>query len=156
MNYKTYQFENEIRREISALSKLDNWHCFLALIENYMIIFLMAAACSAFWYLYPLAALIIGSLMRNQINLYMSRNRHSHWLENFLTGMHNESYHLVHHLNPTIPFWNLPKAHQIYLRDKNYALFDRQAGGIFISANHAPILIQSAIISLRSQSQKKL
>lgn len=322
MNYKIYQFENEIRREISALSKLDNWHCFLAILEDYMIIFLMAAACSASWYLYPLAALIIGSrqralatllheashntlaknkllnfvvgtffsgyfilqtmgsyreshvkfhhghfgntevdpdykfaieagwyepyqtqdkftlhniilpfflakvprylyylikhrlldrrncletivmivylgviaslfigfgwgkylflfwiipylttfqiiswfiemsehypLMSNQINLYMSRNRHSQWLENLLTGMHNENYHLVHHLNPAIPFWNIPKAHQIYLQDKNYALLDRQAGGIFISANNVPSLIQSAIITLRLRSEKKL
>lgn len=93
-------------------------------------------------------------LMNNSINLYKTRNRHSHWLEIFLTGMHNESYHLVHHLNPTIPFWNVPKAHQIYLQDKKYAQFDRQAGGIFISANNAPSLIQSAIANLRVQNEE--
>lgn len=322
MECKIYQFENEICQEISSLSKLDNWHCFLALLEDYVIIFLMAATCSVSWYLYPLAVLIIGSrqralatllheashktlaknkllnfaigtffsgyfvlqtmgsyreshvrfhhghfgdieldpdykfaieagwydrpqsvekftlhnivlpfllakvpsylyaliqhrlldkrnrqetivmivylgviasvfigfgwgkyillfwivpylttfqiigwfiemsehypLMNNSINLYKTRNRHSHWLEKFLTGMHNESYHLVHHLNPAIPFWNVPKAHHIYLQDKNYAQFDRQAGGIFISANNAPSLIQSAIATLRSPSQTDL
>jgi fatty acid desaturase len=320
MKCKIYQFENEICQEISSLSKLDNWHCFLAILEDYVIVFLMAATCSVCWYLYPLAVLIIGSrqralatllheashktlakskllnlvigtffsgyfvlqtmgsyreshvrfhhghfgdseldpdykfaieagwydrsqslekftihnivlpfllakvpsylysliehrlldkyhrqetivmivylgvigslfigfgwgkyillfwlvpylttfqiigwfiemsehypLMNNSINLYNTRNRHSHWLEIFLTGMHNESYHLVHHLNPTIPFWNVPKAHQIYLQDKNYAQFDRQAGGIFISANNAPSLIQSAIASLRVQNEE--
>lgn len=95
-------------------------------------------------------------LMNNSINLYKTRNRHSHWLEKFLTGMHNESYHLVHHLNPAIPFWNVPKAHQIYLQDKNYDQFDRQAGGIFISANNTPSLIQNAIATLRSPSQTDL
>ena len=322
MECKIYKFENEICQEISSLSKLDNWHCFLALLEDYVIIFLMAATCSVSWYLYPLAVLIIGSrqralatllheashktlaknkllnfaigtffsgyfvlqtigsyreshvrfhhghfgdveldpdykfaieagwyarpqslekftihnivlpfllakvpsylyslikhrlldkrnhqetivmivylgviaslfiwlgwgkyillfwivpylttfqiigwfiemsehypLMNNSISLYKTRNRHSHWLEKFLTGMHNESYHLVHHLNPAIPFWNVPKAAQIYLQDKNYAQFDRQAGGIFISANNAPTLIQSAIATLRAPSPKNL
>lgn len=64
MECKIYQFENEICQEISSLSKLDNWHCFLALLEDYVIIFLMAATCSVSWYLYPLAVLIIGSRQR--------------------------------------------------------------------------------------------
>jgi fatty acid desaturase len=90
-------------------------------------------------------------LMSNTVNLYMTRNRHSHGLENFLTGMHNESYHLVHHLNPTIPFWNVSKAHQIYLQDDNYAKFERTTGGIFLSGNDAPSIIQSVIASIRSE-----
>lgn len=90
-------------------------------------------------------------LMSNTINLYMSRNRHSHWLENFLSGIHNESYHLVHHLNPTIPFWNVYKAHQIYLQDENYAQFDGKTGGIFLSANDAPSIVQSGIVIICSE-----
>ncbi|MFD3596434.1 fatty acid desaturase [Nocardia sp. NPDC058640] len=35
--------------------------------------------------------------------------------------MHNEGYHLDHHLSPMIPYWNLPKAHEARLRDKLYA-----------------------------------
>ena len=64
MECKNYQFENDICQEISSLSKLDNWHCFLALLEDYVIIFLMAATCSVSWYLYPVAVLIIGSRQR--------------------------------------------------------------------------------------------
>jgi fatty acid desaturase len=90
-------------------------------------------------------------LMNNTVNLYMTRNRHGHWLEKAFTGMHNESYHLIHHLHPTIPFWQMPKAHQIYLQDKNYAQFDSKTGGLFLSANKAPTIIRSIIdrISLR-------
>jgi hypothetical protein len=53
MECKIYQFENEICQQISSLSKLDNWHCFLAILEDYVIIFLMTATCSVYWYLYP-------------------------------------------------------------------------------------------------------
>jgi fatty acid desaturase len=68
----------------------------------------------------------------------MSRNRNSHFIERFLTGMHNENYHLIHHLFPSIPFWNIPKAHEILMQDPNYAQHHRQGGGIFWSNNDAP------------------
>ncbi|MEM9543679.1 MAG: guanitoxin biosynthesis L-arginine gamma (S) hydroxylase [Cyanobacteria bacterium P01_E01_bin.42] len=90
-------------------------------------------------------------LMNNKINLYMTRNRHGHWLEKLFTGMHNESYHLVHHLNPKIPFWNVAKVHNVYLQDENYAQFDRKTGGLFLSANSAPTILQNAIASVHSQ-----
>lgn len=68
-------------------------------------------------------------------NLYASRNRYSHWLEHFFTGMHNENYHLIHHLFLAIPFWNLKKAHNILLQDEEYAAVNRNFGGIFLSKN---------------------
>ncbi|MGB3639414.1 MAG: fatty acid desaturase family protein [Rivularia sp. (in: cyanobacteria)] len=82
-------------------------------------------------------------LMQNDCNLYMARNRHSHWLELFFTGMHNESYHLVHHLNSAIPFWHQVKAHQIYLEDSNYAQQDLCSSGILTSSNKQPSFIMS-------------
>ena len=36
---------------------------------------------------------------------------------NFLT--HNEGYHTVHHRYPTIPFYNLPKAHAAFVGDES-------------------------------------
>ena len=310
--HTTYKFNRSIRQQLNSLSKLDNWHCFLALLEDYGAIALSAiATCCISWYFYPLAILIIGSrqralatllheaahktlarnkhlnfamgtlfsgylifqtmgsyweshvrfhhghfgdrdrdpdynyalqeglydeglsphkfalrnialplllakvpsylyslieqrlfdkknrqeilgmflylgilasifiglgwgqylvlfwlvpylttfqiigwfiemgehypLMNNTINLYMTRNRHGHWLENLFTGMHNENYHLIHHLNPSIPFWNTPQAHQIYLQDENYAQFDRKTGGLFLSANNQPSIIRDIL-----------
>ncbi|MEK7991601.1 MAG: guanitoxin biosynthesis L-arginine gamma (S) hydroxylase [Thiotrichaceae bacterium] len=83
-------------------------------------------------------------LMGNNTNLYMSRNRHSHPVEQFFTGMHNENYHLIHHLFPTIPFWNLPKAHQILMRDESYAKHDKETGGIIWSDNTNPSILAYA------------
>ena len=80
-------------------------------------------------------------LMRNELDLYMTRNRNSHWLEGFLTGMHGESYHLAHHLRPCVPFWRMKELHRVLLRDAQYRQWDQQCGGIFVSANRAPSVI---------------
>jgi fatty acid desaturase len=80
-------------------------------------------------------------LMDNYVTLYMSRNRNSHFIERLLTGIHNENYHLVHHLFPSIPFWNIPKAHKILMQDPNYAQYDSQSGGIVWSNNNAPSIL---------------
>ncbi|MDF7675387.1 guanitoxin biosynthesis L-arginine gamma (S) hydroxylase [Neisseriaceae bacterium ESL0693] len=69
-------------------------------------------------------------------NLECSRNRFSHPIEHFFTSIHGENYHLVHHLFPAIPYWRLSQAHQILLKDKEYAHINAGFGGIFLSANH--------------------
>ena len=84
-------------------------------------------------------------LMKNDTNLYMSRNRHSHPIEHFFTGMHNENYHLIHHLFPTLPFWNLPKAHQLLMTDQGYADYDKECSGIIWSNNTNPSILAYAI-----------
>ncbi len=83
---------------------------------------------------------------KSDTDLYMTRNRNSYWLESFFLSIHNENYHLDHHLNPSTPFWNLPKAHKIRLRDSNYAKAHESAGGIFISSNDAPPILRSIVI----------
>ena len=80
-------------------------------------------------------------LMENRLDLYMTRNRHSHWLEHFLTGMHSENFHLAHHLQPRVPFWRMHCLHRILQRDPDYRRWDSQCGGIFVSSNGAPSLI---------------
>lgn len=73
------------------------------------------------------------------VDLYMARNRKSRGLEKFLTGIHNDHYHLDHHLNPAIPYWNLPKARKIRLDDPEYARIDEETGGLFTRGpNGAP------------------
>lgn len=54
-------------------------------------------------------------------DIYLSRNRilPPHW--NFLVSTHQEGYHLIHHLYPKLPMWNLRKAHQVLMEDPAYA-----------------------------------
>lgn len=62
--------------------------------------------------------------------LLMTRNRQGWAIENFLLGRHNDNYHLVHHLNTGIPFWNMKRAHKILLNDPAYARWDALWAGI--------------------------
>lgn len=71
-------------------------------------------------------------------DLQATRNRFSHPIEHFFTAMHGEHFHLIHHLFPAIPYWNLKKAHRILLCDAAYATTNAGFGGIFISSNFAP------------------
>jgi len=66
----------------------------------------------------------------HNVDLYMTRNRKSRGLEKFLTGIHNDHYHWDHHLDPRTPCWNLPKAHEIRMKDEKYAALDRTTGGL--------------------------
>ncbi|MFJ8040271.1 fatty acid desaturase [Kitasatospora sp. NPDC096147] len=62
--------------------------------------------------------------------ILMTRNRHGWAVENYLLGRHHDNYHLVHHLNMSIPFWNMKKAHAILLEDATYARWDALWGGV--------------------------
>ncbi len=73
-------------------------------------------------------------------DLQATRNRFSHPVEHFFTAMHGENFHLIHHLFPAIPYWNLKKAHRILLTDPEYASVNAGFGGIFVSSNFAPSL----------------
>jgi fatty acid desaturase len=53
--------------------------------------------------------------------IYTTRNRVCPpWL-NFFVGIHQEGFHLVHHLFPRMPAWRLTEAHNILLKDACYA-----------------------------------
>jgi fatty acid desaturase len=64
------------------------------------------------------------------VALFMTRNRHGWLVEQFLLGRHHDNYHLVHHLAPGVPFWNMKRAHRILLEDESYRRWDRIWGGI--------------------------
>lgn len=63
--------------------------------------------------------------------MLLTRNRHGWWIENFLFGRHGDRLHLIHHLSPAIPCYNLKAAHKILLKDECYRAWDGLWGGIF-------------------------
>ncbi|MEU9707786.1 MULTISPECIES: fatty acid desaturase family protein [unclassified Streptomyces] len=63
--------------------------------------------------------------------ILLTRNRHGVFLERFFLSRHNDRYHLVHHMNAGIPFWNLGRAHQVLLGDPGYAAWDGLWAGAF-------------------------
>ena len=74
--------------------------------------------------------------------MHLSRNRFSHWAEGLFFSIHNENYHLIHHLRPDIPFWNMVKTHKVMLQDKKYETINQNFGGIFFSSNGQKSLIK--------------
>jgi len=63
--------------------------------------------------------------------LLMTRNRYGWAIERFLFGRHGDAYHLVHHVMPTIPTWNLARANRILREDPVYRRWDDAWGGLF-------------------------
>jgi fatty acid desaturase len=62
--------------------------------------------------------------------ILLTRNRHGRLVERFLLSRHNDRYHLVHHLNTGVPFWNLGRAHRVLLADGAYARWDDLWAGV--------------------------
>ncbi len=78
-----------------------------------------------------------------RFDIYASRNRFPNFFESFFTGMHNENFHLIHHLFPGVPFYKMKKAHQILLKDSVYARINANFGGIFTSSNFTQSMWES-------------
>jgi len=70
----------------------------------------------------------------NNERIFYSRNRYPSKLEKFILSIHNDNYHLTHHLFPGIPYWNLGKATSILREDPEFYKWDSKWGGIFTSS----------------------
>ena len=79
------------------------------------------------------------------IDLHASRNRRTGFIEWFLFGVHNESYHLTHHLKPGIPYWNLVKAHRIMLQDKCYYNINQSNASIFLTIGTSDSILKQMV-----------
>ncbi len=64
----------------------------------------------------------------NPVDIYVSRNRLLSPLWNLFVGTHGEGFHLIHHFYPTLPFWNMKKAHFILMQDEVYASLHQEKG----------------------------
>ena len=80
-------------------------------------------------------------MMDARLDIHMSRNRNSHWLERLLTGMHGENYHLAHHLWPRVPFWKMRQLNDVLRQDAAYKAHDDACGGILLSNNGAQSVV---------------
>jgi fatty acid desaturase len=62
------------------------------------------------------------------VDIYLSRNRILSPFWNIFVSTHQEGYHLIHHLYPKLPMWNMSKAHQILMSDPAYAAIHPNTG----------------------------
>jgi fatty acid desaturase len=63
-----------------------------------------------------------------RIDIFLSRNTLGNAFANFFLGVHNDSYHRVHHLFPSISGWNFRRAHVVLMRDAVYSELHSSAG----------------------------
>lgn len=156
ISYAFYVFKNRMlqfkKYPIQYFVMTIYWICILSLLYyfgflNYFVFYWMIPYFTSFmvigWFIelaehYPL-------VLNNNKALYMTRNRFSHWIESFFFSIHAENYHLTHHLQASIPYWNIRKAHEIMMKDKNYRELNLRMGGIFISSNSNPPLIRDLL-----------
>ena len=67
-----------------------------------------------------------------RVDIFLSRNTLGNAFANFFLGVHNDAYHRVHHLFPSISGWNFRKAHAVLMRDPIYAELHESAGWRFV------------------------
>jgi fatty acid desaturase len=86
--YERYKFSQNIKDELKLLTKLDNWHGLLAVLEDYTVIFasILATTCISMWF-YPIALILIGSrqralatLLHESAHNILAKNKTLNWL----------------------------------------------------------------------------
>ncbi|MBJ6365082.1 fatty acid desaturase family protein [Staphylococcus hominis] len=86
----------------------------------YLIIFWFVPLLTTFQIIRYWAEMAEHSGLNNDTELTASRNTFGMPWTIFLFHPHHDNYHLVHHLFPAIPHYNLKKAHSILMQDKKY------------------------------------
>jgi fatty acid desaturase len=104
---------------VAAIGGALAWFGLLTQFLAYWLVPLLVVFPLVNWYIemlehFPLAG-------NENLDVRTTRHRALGWVSRHFLGMHNEGYHLDHHLSPKVPFWNLPAAHRARLRDSEYA-----------------------------------
>ncbi|MFO3688929.1 fatty acid desaturase [Staphylococcus felis] len=86
----------------------------------YVLLFWFVPLLTTFQIIRYWAEMAEHSGLNNDSELTASRNTFGMPWTIFLFHPHHDNYHLVHHLFPAIPHYNLRKAHEILMKDDNY------------------------------------
>ncbi|EQA7701826.1 fatty acid desaturase [Staphylococcus pseudintermedius] len=86
----------------------------------YIILYWIVPTLTTFQIIRYWAEMAEHSGLNNGSELTASRNTFGMPWTIFIFHPHHDNYHLVHHLFPAIPHYNLRKAHEILMRDDSY------------------------------------
>ena len=147
-----HRFGSLLQHRREALSMLVQWLAIIAVAQAFDLL----GSLLLFWIVpYLTAFMVIGRFIEiaehypllghSEDGLELSRNRFSHPLEGLFLSVHQENYHLVHHLRPGIPWWRMSQAHAVMLEDPRYREVNAGFGGVFLSSNGVKALIPSLI-----------
>lgn len=115
-------FTNYWRIKNDRLTKILYWGCLLALIVSFN-----AGSIALLYYIIPFFVLLPILRFHARANEHTSvdfnfphksaRNNLG-FFQTYILHPHGDGYHQIHHLYPSVPFYNLPKVHQFLLRNK--------------------------------------
>ncbi|HXT83499.1 MAG TPA: fatty acid desaturase, partial [Verrucomicrobiae bacterium] len=159
-SYSCYIIQNRIYDALSLNENCKNMLIFNAIMLSLFVWLGIIKYYFLFWIIpmlifYPLIGWLIELsehyplVQQNRIDIMMSRNRFSHWLEGLFFNIHNENYHLTHHLKPRVPFWNIKRAHFILMSDEIYCKINQAMGGIFLSRNRQETVLRQLLLYVR-------
>ena len=97
---------------IMALSSLHLWIGWL--------LFWVVPALTFFAATVRLRSIAEHLVLKSEHELNKTRHVSSNFLERWLVAPLNLNYHIVHHLYPSIPFYNLPKAHALMMENDTF------------------------------------
>ncbi|OAB39744.1 fatty acid desaturase [Paenibacillus macquariensis subsp. macquariensis] len=66
--------------------------------------------------------------LENEQEIFATRNSFGNWFERVIIHPHQNSYHLVHHLFPAVPHYNIRKVHLVLMDDFEYQKAHHCAG----------------------------
>ncbi len=87
--------------------------------------------------------------------LYSSRNSYGNFLERFFLYPHHDTYHIVHHLFPAIPHYNLKQAHITLMSVPDYARAHHCTGFVASFFPGFRSVIDDIVRLHRSESKRK-
>lgn len=100
---------------VSAVVVFSVCHLWLA-----FLVFWVVPALSVFTPMVRMRSVAEHLVLESSHELNKTRHVESNWLERMLVAPMNLNYHIVHHLYPSIPFYNLPKMHEILMQKPVY------------------------------------
>ena len=89
-------------------------------------------------------------------NEFASSRNNLGWFNEWIIQPCGSGYHMLHHIFPKIPWYNLPKAHRLLLKDKTYAEGNHYDSFFFSKNSTIASLLKEKQLETETETEKKI